>query len=311
MQRSRVEGELSLDRTTLDRWTPDPNQEDARERKPSDGALRLSAASLGAGQICGPAKVAADLEAALITIDRDLVLDGVSVGGPNFDLSGARIGGSLTVHGVEPMSKTPIVVKLQGANVGELHDGPGSWPQRDVDSHYLDSISIARVREPNLEWRIPWLKANAIWTPQPWQMLSAALRRDGHDVEARNVAIERENERTRRAGLPPWSKPWRAVLHWTIGYGYRPIYALGWALFIVSICAALYTRADFHSKPGAPESAKFLYSIDAFIPVDLGYFSTWAPNAAWWSALAVLEAALGWLLAALLIGALTGLLKKD
>ncbi len=54
-----------------------------------------------------------------------------------------------------------------------------------------------------------------------------------------------------------------------------------------------------------------LYSIDAFIPVDLGYFGTWTPSEAWWTALAAAEAASGWLLGALLVGAVTGLLKKD
>jgi cytoskeletal protein CcmA (bactofilin family) len=309
LQGCEVRGELSLDILQLSSWEPDPEDEYRRKAKASPGSIVLRDARLAAVRMVGPATVAGSVDAARAMVDGDLVLNHVTIGGPEIELSGARIAGTLGVRAIEAASEDGTAVKLQGVTLGGLDDGPGGWPQRDRDEHLVDGLRITALGRPCLKWRIRWLKTNSIWSPQPWQEIGAALRRQGHEEEARKIAIAREIQRT---GQLPWrSKPARWVLRWTIGYGYKPLFALGWALGIVMVCAGLFKGADFHSDADAPESGTILYSIDAFLPVDLGYFNSWTPHGVWWNALAILEAASGWVLAALLLGALTGLLKRD
>lgn len=54
-----------------------------------------------------------------------------------------------------------------------------------------------------------------------------------------------------------------------------------------------------------------MFSLDAFIPIDLNQVGAWVPTGTLFSYLIALETALGWLLAGLLLGAITGILRRD
>jgi hypothetical protein len=330
MQNCQADGALMLQCVVVRQWAPDPDDPHKRHAKPSSGSLLVRHGHLGALRMTGSAAVAGELDATGAVVDGDFVLKCVTLGGPHLDLAGIMVAKSLSVHGIEPAGEGPITIRLLNVSADELDDGPDSWPERKerdwperkrwprrkreeryIDKHYVDGLAVATVREAHVKWRVSWLTRNRIWSPQPWHELSAALRRRGLEDEARVLAIKGETERTRRSHLRWWIKPWRCVLHLGIGYGHKPMWAFGWAFAIVGVCAWLFTYATLREGANAPEAATILYSLDAFVPVDLGYFSKWTPTEAWWSALAVAEAASGWLLAALLLGAVTGLLKKD
>lgn len=258
-------------------------------------------------------KIGTEMHMQRCAIGGTLKLGVVTVGGPSVSLSAASVGRSLAVREIRPAGTGGLTIRLLGLSVGRLEDERGSWPARQADSLHLDGLSIGSmdVDGPRVDERIEWLMRNARWSPQPWRELGSVLLRAGHAKDAQRLAIERENERTRRSDLPWLARAGREVLRVTIGYGYRPMYTLRWACGIVAVAAVAFVWADFRSKSGAPESSTILYSLDAFVPVDLGYFGAWTPTDAGWSAVAVFEAASGWLLGALLLGAATGLLKKD
>jgi len=64
-------------------------------------------------------------------------------------------------------------------------------------------------------------------------------------------------------------------------------------------------------EAGAPPFRPLMFSIDAFVPIDLNQTGAWVPTGAVVSYLVAVETALGWLLAGLLLGAVTGILRRD
>jgi hypothetical protein len=304
-------GDVTIDRVKLERWEPDPQKKHAKERVASEGKAVLSGANLASAQV-KDLEVAGVFEAVNTEIAGSLSLCKLTVRGPTIDLTQldvARTFSACQIRATGDKSETCLV----GVRAGTLADGPAAWPSREgQDKLRIDDLSIARLDDKkHLDWRIGWLRANSIWTPQPWQEVSAALRRIGSVEEARRVAFEREKELTRRGGFGVFAGFWRRLIASTIGYGYRPWFAAWWAIGIVLIFWPLYGVKDFDGQAGAPQRESFLYSLDAFVPIDLGYYSAWAPRNALVSAAAGLEAVSGWVLTALLLGALTGLVKKD
>jgi hypothetical protein len=322
LERCRVDDDLILDQIKLRAWRPASDDEYKRNAKPTFGSLGLRGARLGRLQMIGPAIVNSNFDATGATIDGDCQFTHVwfgaithvwfgAIGGNNLNLSNVRIAGSLTVEHLRSGRCNHFKTFVQGLSAARLNDGPDSWPEGAHDTHYVDNISVASVGAPHKSWRIEWLKKNQLLSPQPWQELAAALQRGGYEVEARDLAIAREDERTTWTRANRRINIWPGILKSTIGYGYKPIRAVWWAMGIVGVCTVLFALfGHFEPSDGAPGSPKIFYSADAFLPVDLGYFGAWTPQT-WISAVAAVEVALGWLLAALLVGALTGLLKKD
>ena len=247
----------------------------------------------------------------------DLILSYVVVGGPRLDLSGARVAGTLKVRDLTAMGGGAVATQLLDLEVDVLDDQDDSWPQRKtehgepLDTHHLDGISVGRLRNPQLEWRKRWLSGNAIWSPQPWRAFSAALARDGHEAEARKLAVERENERTRRGNLPVVESPrarrlalhsrlrLQAAVRAVVGVGHRR-------------CLRDPVRSGQVSSQARSPAEKRDPVLAGHVLADRrGLLRIVGAQPHWASLLAALEAASGWLLAALLVAALTGLLKRD
>ena len=164
-----------------------------------------------------------------------------------------------------------------------------------------------------------WLAAQpkGRWSAHPYDQIRAALQASGQETAARTIAIERERRR-RKHGRLGWAG---RGLNWLfgalLGHGYRPAFAVGWSFLIVTLGWAWFHgeigngTAHKPSKTTAPDFSSFGYALDAFLPFDLGQVSSHVMlhtdgNLALW----VLTTA-GWLLAALIAGAVTGLLRKD
>ncbi len=158
------------------------------------------------------------------------------------------------------------------------------------------------------------------------------------------VLVAMENQRRKYGELNFLSWLWRWILRLTIGYGYRPWYALLWGIGFVVLGASFfslgYRWGDMTPKdaeaykqfktnipaqrnhdglpPNYIEFSAPIYSLDAFLPiVNLGEKDQWMPNRhkgdfgkflrIWlW-----IHIGLGWLLTTLFVAGLTPVIRSD
>lgn len=176
---------------------------------------------------------------------------------------------------------------------------------------------------------------------QPYRQLAKYLNDQGDELGATRVLIARDDARYANSGLTGIVSG--TFLKWTIGYGHRPMLALLWSLGVVLVgwcMVAMGTRAGVMA-PTWPENRPtdvrkpyeelhpLLYSFDVFLPfVDLHQEHYWWPDATASGKCLVLGRSItvrgrtlryylwlqiiaGWLLSAIFIAGVTGLLKND
>jgi hypothetical protein len=169
----------------------------------------------------------------------------------------------------------------------------------------LDGLVYTRfaARPTDAKSRLEWIDRQPAnrFRPQPYQQLAKVLREAGDNVGARRVLVAMENSRRKHGNLKWWSWLWRWVLRVTIGYGYRPWYALIWALLFVTLGSVLFWRhatlitpldkatyeqmfpSHGRSTGNAPDSyqtfSPVVYSLDTFLPIiNFGQKDRWMPN---------------------------------
>ena len=268
---------------------------------------------------------------------RALSADGLKVGGDVFlrhgliadggvRLIGADIGGSLQIMDAKfaigsrlDLERATIkggffwrrlghnveaALDLSNASVGPIFDEKDSWPTSG--NLNLDGFVYTRIGDgpTYAKSRLEWLARQPAdqFTPQPYQQLAKVLHEAGDNVGARRVLIAMENSR-RKDGKPKWlSWLWLWVLRATIGYGYRPWYALIWALLFVALGSGIFWRysalitpsdkatyEEMHLTNGSCTAktpdyyqsfSPVVYSLDAFLPIiSFGQKDRWMPNA--------------------------------
>lgn len=185
-----------------------------------------------------------------------------------------------------------------------------------------------------------------IFYPQPYEQLAAWFQRTGHDSEAREVRIAKE-ELHRKLFTRRRDKFWWWLKFWTIGYGYKPyraIYCLI-AIWLLFAClfyfaypagmtqsvsyqyAAVNNNATYGTANATnyPEFNALVYSLDVALPIiDLQQERYWMPNSEatlsgyefwrcgallWWANWT--EVLLGWFFASMGIAGATGIIRKD
>lgn len=273
------------------------------------------------------AKVSGDLELAATRVSSDLRLDGTRVEGSNVDLARAEVGGSFTWKVTHPL-KNQLDVDLTQARVRYLNDDLTAWrgAQLRMEGFSFDGV-VVPDEEKWVNKRKEWLKSQSPeWSAHPYDQLRTALRNAGQESASRAIAVERETQRRKRGDL---NRFWRAV-NWLygllLGHGYRP-----WQFFIATAAVMVAFGLHFHGlkapcRPGpsvtkcgdfsppavnAPSYRGSLYSVDAFLPIDLKQVSSWSPKQTRDVWLVAFEIALGWLFTGLLLGAVTGILRRD
>ncbi|HWT12594.1 MAG TPA: hypothetical protein VN231_07560 [Allosphingosinicella sp.] len=189
------------------------------------------------------------------TIEGDLELSGASLLPRPGDerimsLRNARVGGHLAVCGFAPDRMTEGIVDLTGAVVGVLDDRNGEgWGQHPQDRAETKSPGVRlrlngfvyhRLHEEEGRaaslWpgRRRWLdrqdygvETRHIFYPQPYDYLTKLLRADGHEQDARRVAIAKRAKR-RHAGEASFFDWLLSLLYQiTFGYGCSPVRATG------------------------------------------------------------------------------------
>ena len=174
------------------------------------------------------------------------------------------------------------------AKVGQLYDDVNSWPEPGklvLDGFVYDAI--AGDAPTSAEARLRWLRLQPTkpFKPQPYEQLIRVLRRMGHERDAREVAIAKQDALRKSGELGWWSSIWRLFLGVTIGYGYKPWKAFIFMAVFLMLGMAVFYGAGFRglmmptqAKAGGvtpdmqcatsyPCFHAFMYSVDTFIPI--------------------------------------------
>ncbi len=162
------------------------------------------------------------------------------------------------------------------------------------------------------------------------------LREMGHEREARDVAIAKQEQLRKHGGLGPLRLAWKRFLGITISHGYEPAWVFVW-LFVLWLAGTFmfwcanrrgvmapsekeaYVSYQGDSTTGPQWYPKFhapLYALDLFVPgIDLHQKSKWSLHEAadrwyWaWELGSVVYFVICWLLTLIGVGAVTGLIK--
>ncbi len=164
-----------------------------------------------------------------------------------------------TIDGVLSLDRWPVSncrIDLTDAKVGRLDDrilGDEQVPRKPVPGELcLDGLTYDRFSEETrltepartaFLMRQRPVDLGAEFRPQPWEQVIAALRKVAQNDVASAVAINKQG-RLRKAGKIAWGLQ---TLHWlygvAYGYGYRPVWLMGWAAFITVVGAIFYHAA--------------------------------------------------------------------
>jgi len=238
-------------------------------------------------------------------------------------------------------------MNLAAVTVGALIDDSASWPAtgklRLYGLTYSQLVGFASDGRSPLDARsrLRWLALQPEFDTQPYRQLAKVLREQGDEPGATEVLIASENLRYASYGRA--SALWGGFLNVTIGYGHKPLRTIGWSLLVILIGWPIVWAAKragvmrptfpenipHSSEPDYEELHPLLYSLDAFLPfVNLHQEHYWWPNSKASGDCVIfgrkfllrgslvrhylwLQIFSGWLLSAILIAGVTGLMRSD
>jgi hypothetical protein len=234
---------------------------------------------------------------------------------------------------------------LMGASTEALIDDEKSWPS--PGNLLLDGFTYSGFSQTDgtgapgdADTRLRWLRLQPGFHPQPYTQLAKVLSESGDQAGAIQVLIASDDANYRRFG--PLGRIWGGFLNTTIGYGYQPLRAILWSAAVVlfgSIVVVAGKRAgvmrfkwpDLAPPPPGDSTVglhPMLYSLDVFLPfVNLHQEQHWWPDETASGECAVLSLRMpirgsvlryylwlhiiaGWLLSAIFIAGVTGLVRS-
>jgi sRNA-binding regulator protein Hfq len=246
----------------------------------------------------------------------------------------------------EVKSPEKAILDLRLIKIGTLLNRD-SWPIQGnlrVDGSIYDQIDDSAP--PSALVQLGWLgqQPRDRFRSQPFEQLFGVLRKMGLEEDARIVMIAKNQEHARYVQWrPEWL--WYGFFGQLIGYGYSPwrafgisliVILIGWAVFRRGYYRGLitprggteYTMENGEAEPVSKDIPKFnafVYSLETFVPlVKFGIADCWEPNGKrdaffveksflmtggclrgymWFHMIA------GWVLTALWVGGITGLVK--
>ncbi|MEU9377300.1 membrane-associated oxidoreductase [Streptomyces sp. NPDC048255] len=186
-------------------------------------------------------------------------------------------------------------VNLRRSQIDLLHIEPETWP----GTVRLAGLSY-RAMSPHLpaERRLPALeREESGYLPYAYEQLAAAYRTAGDEAAARTVQLAKL--RRHRRTLPRPARLWGKLQDVTVGYGFRPLRAVGWLLALLLTGAIAYGMDPPRPlKTGeAPDFNPVFYTLDLLVPIiSFGQESAYAPSG-WHQWLSYLLIVTGWILA--------------
>ncbi|QOV34234.1 pentapeptide repeat-containing protein [Streptomyces ferrugineus] len=303
--RLRTRGESRLDGATI---SGSLRLEDADLRHPGGFVLNAEALEVGAN-----------------VLGRRLSSQG------RIDMRGARIPGRLDLLSSRLSNPGGTAMRASSCVIGEvwLRRGPrieGMLNLRRSQIEHLnlepemlpDQVRILDLTYTSLtphvppEQRLPMLERDeGRFDPHGYEQLTASYRRTGDDHAARLVQLAKQ--RRHRTTLPWYGRLWGRVQDATVGYGFRPMRALGWLLSLLAVGSVTFAlHAPAPLKPDeAPHFNPVFYTLDLLLPViSFGQEPAFAPDGGqqWLSYVLVLA---GWILATTVIAGVTRTVSRQ
>lgn len=342
------------------------------------GGLLLTACSvMNPGEVSislRGAVVSGDVDAGSVDslefLDDETFLSGV------FDLSKATIEGDLDLSKARMSNPEGVAIKaerlkvkgaldmrhdfavdgmldLRDASVGSYMDAESNWPAHG--RLLLEGLSYGTISPSDPALRLRWLKhsstgdvesapaaVNGLVSAQPYEQVIQTLKKHGHERDARDVAVAKQD----LIGRHHTARGIKKLLHWlygvTIHYGYRPQRALYFAPpFLLALSAILYSggsslmvavRPPAAASKGAlaelpaghPSFNAIAYSLDMFVPIlnlqqkeawrvnDRARCTTWPADCGFWLRVYLwFHIAAGWVITTLAVAGFTGLIRRD
>ncbi|MDN4609612.1 hypothetical protein [Arthrobacter burdickii] len=205
---------------------------------------------------------------------------------------------------------------------------------------------LLRDRKTACEWldtigRVPDTGNQRKFVAQPWREFAKTYEQVGQPEDGRWLRYQAAKRTTKVA--PATSKVVRKAYGWVVGYGYYPALVVPWmaALWlIVFIVCSIFSSAFTPTLPSAtttivtdsnnqkeqiqttgstqrplsyPAFTPALFALDAAVPaVSTGQSSAWrVTESIWISILLAAVKGFSWVLVALLLSGISGLLRKD
>ncbi len=235
---------------------------------------------------------------------------------------------------------------LRGASLAYIIDQRRSWPA--PGNLLIDGLTYSGFQSPepgdapgDAATRLRWIGLQSSFHPQPYRQLAKVLRESGDDSGAIRVLIAEQDMRYRKSSLP--RRLLAGFLKTTIGYGHQPLLAILWSALVVllgwqvvSVGAHAGVMAPTWPENRPAEARKpyeklspLLYSLDVFVPfVNLHQEHYWWPDADADGQYAILgrkirisgrmlrrylwlQIIAGWLLSAIFVAGVTGLIRSD
>lgn len=259
-------------------------------------------------------------------------------GASNFDgvidMTGTRINGELLLsslfHGTPIWGKDARLV-LRNVTADALQAEEHAWERPDGSMLPTDLTGFAYGRFGGLhadegtsmadstdDWLVRWIEAqpdhDARYDPQPYEQLAAALDAAGENAKARAIRVAKFEHRARTPGVSGWERLRLWFSRWLIGHGEYPFNTLAWfgGLVGAGYLVAMYSRAEvLRDAPGrngfAVMAGWFWYSLENSLPlVQLKPAHAEAEHgSAWIEGFFHLQKIFGFVLATILVGALT------
>ena len=187
--------------------------------------------------------------------------------------------GNFVCAGCVPNDKSPITINLSSTEAAAVDDDEESWKPFNflLDGFTYDTFYGRSPTDSTR--RLEWLskrpdkrtlkdgtEVDIPFSPLPYEQAAKVLFEMGHDNDAREILLKKEQEVTKRKNW--WHKPYRWLWGEFAGYGYKPGRLLMWALAVVGIGWGVFSDAN-RLKDIVPHQPAILASHDSQMANDL------------------------------------------
>ncbi|WP_217207867.1 membrane-associated oxidoreductase [Streptomyces sp. AC550_RSS872] len=300
----------------------------ARGRVRLDGATVTGSIDLENADLSNPGGNVVDAEA--LEVGANLLGRRLRAHG-RIDMRGARVPGRFDLLYSRLSNPGGTAMRASSCVIGELwlRKGPPIEGMLNLRRSQIEHLNLepemlpGQVRLLDLtygsltpheppERRLPMLERDEdTFDPHGYEQLTASYRRTGDEHAARLVQLAKQ--RHHRTTLPWYGRLWGHVQDATVGYGFRPMRALGWLLSLLAVGSVTFAvHAPPPLKPDeAPHFNPVFYTLDLLLPViSFGQEPAYAPDGGqqWLSYVLVLA---GWILATTVVAGVTRTVSRQ
>jgi len=238
------------------------------------------------------------VDARLAKIGHDLSFhDVVFQGDGGLTAERAKIDGTLYWVQVKHTPKTQL--DLENTRTGAIWDDEASWPA--PGNLVINGFVYGEIAggPGDAAERLKWLALQPPdYRPQPFRQLAKVLGETGREEGATDVLIAKQVALRHYGHQSRAQRAWSWMLEVTIGFGYRPLWALWWIAGFVLLGTTLFWWgyrlriitpteeaayqefvANGEAPPHYPLFNPLIYSLENFLPVvELHQDKYWRPN---------------------------------